>query len=534
MVLTNGWRQLIPALALLALVIVSLTNGRTERASAAPVTVYGVTASNPPNLISFSSAAPGTILTSVPITGLLTQVVAGTPLPETIVGIDFRPSTGVLYGVGFVASSQHVYTINTTTGVATPVSPTSFTASLAGSNFGVTFEPGLNQIRLISPFGLNILLNPTTGQVASNDTPLSNNLTGAAVNPTGCQPGLYVIDFSANALGVVSSPGTVTPIGSLTIDAQDRVGFDIGQDGIAYASMKLTIIASDPVNFYTINLTTGAATLVGAIGGTNQVTGMAVQDGPIAATLCPSSIIYGVTASNPPNLITFSSIAPGTILSSVPITGLLTQVVAGTPLPETIVGIDFRPSTGVLYAVGFVGSSQHVYTINTTTGVATPVSPTSFAASLAGSNFGLTFNPATDLIRLISPFGLNLRLSPTTGQVVATDVNTINGIAGAAQTTGGVYVIDTQTDNLGMMANGNTGIVTVLGLLGVTAADRVGFDIASDGTAFASMKLSIIASDPLSGFSKSILLMGRPRWWATLVVAIRLRAWQWRHRLTQP
>src|SRR5262249_24996122 len=77
-------------------------------AAAAPVTVYAVTAANPPHLITYSSAAPGTILSDVTITGLLTQTVAGNDLPETIMGIDFRPSTSVLYAVGFVSSSQHV------------------------------------------------------------------------------------------------------------------------------------------------------------------------------------------------------------------------------------------------------------------------------------------------------------------------------------------------------------------------------------------------------------------------------------------
>src|SRR5262249_9795727 len=64
-------------------------------AAAAPVTVYAVTAANPPHLITFSSAAPGTILSDVTITGLLTQTVAG---------IEFRPATSVLYAVGFVSS----------------------------------------------------------------------------------------------------------------------------------------------------------------------------------------------------------------------------------------------------------------------------------------------------------------------------------------------------------------------------------------------------------------------------------------------
>jgi hypothetical protein len=289
------------ALAVAALVVGVRARVAVPPVSAAPVTVYAVTGANPAHLITFSSAAPGTILTDVAITGLLTQNVAGTDLTETLVGIDFRPATSVLYGVGFVSSSQHVYTLNTSTGVATPVSPTSFAASLAGSNFGVDFDATADVIRLISPFGLNLRLSPTTGQVVGTDTNTPTSLSGAAstAGSTCAAAGLYVIDFQTNQLGLLSTPstGVLTVVGPLGIDAQDRVGFDIASDGTAYASVKLTIIASDPVNFYQINLTNGTATLIGAIGGTQQVTGMAVLSGPPAT---PTPTVPPTATPKPP------------------------------------------------------------------------------------------------------------------------------------------------------------------------------------------------------------------------------------------
>src|SRR5947209_8692354 len=51
---------------------------------------------------------------------------------------------------------------------------------------------------------------------------------------------------------------------------------------------------------------------------------------------------FGVTTAS--TLIRFDTASPSTIVSSVPITGL-----AGG---ETVLGIDFRPATGQLYALG--------------------------------------------------------------------------------------------------------------------------------------------------------------------------------------
>jgi hypothetical protein len=283
MTLIRGWQRIFLGLALLAVAVAALTNGRVESASTAPVTVYALTAANPPHLITFSSATPGVITSDVIITGLLTQNIGGTDHTETIVGIDFRPSTGVLYAIGFVGSSQHVYTINMTTGVVTPVSMTSFAASLAGSNFGMTFNPATDLIRLIGPFGLNLRLSPTTGQVVATDAPTINGIAGLAQlrgNP-------YFIDTQTDSLGQMANPnaGTVMPIGTLGVTAADRVGFDFAPDGTALASIKLSIIASDPVGFFRIDLVSGAATLVGNIGGGHQVTGIA-----IAPAIGPSTI----------------------------------------------------------------------------------------------------------------------------------------------------------------------------------------------------------------------------------------------------
>ena len=70
--------------------------------------------------------------------------------------------------------------------------------------------------------------------------------------------------------------------------------------------------------------------------------------------------IYAVDNAN--NLLRFEVASPGTIDATTPITGLQSG--------ETIRGIDFRPATAQLYALG---STSRLYIINTATGQATAV-----------------------------------------------------------------------------------------------------------------------------------------------------------------
>src|SRR5262245_4070292 len=74
----------------------------------------------------------------------------------------------------------------------------------------------------------------------------------------------------------------------------------------------------------------------------------------------------------------------------------------------TLVGIDFRPANGFLYALGNAGG---IYTINTKTAEATfRVQATVNGAPLVltGSSFGVDFNPTVDLLRVVGDDGQNV------------------------------------------------------------------------------------------------------------------------------
>ena len=170
----------------------------------------------------------------------------------------------------------------------------------------------------------------------------------------------------------------------------------------------------------------------------------------------------------------------GGVLSSVTITGLQ----AG----ETVLGMDFRPANGQLYAVG---SSNRIYVINPTTGVATAVGAP-FTPALNSQNVAFDFNPVVDRIRLVTDQDQNLRLNPNTGAVAAVDgsinpaaasitaVAYRNSVAGATSTV--LYDIDPSTGKFYRQDPPNAGSLVEIGNLRLNfTGTEGGFDIAGTG-----------------------------------------------------
>ena len=223
------------------------------------------------------------------------------------------------------------------------------------------------------------------------------------------------------------------------------------------------------------------------------------DDDPTGPTSLEGRRIYGVDTQN--NLVLFGSASVGTPRRT-PITGLQGG--------EQVVGIDFRPVNGRLYALG---SSSRVYTVDTATAVATQVGAAAFTPTLAGASFGFDFNPVPDRIRSHGSAGQNLRLHPETGAVAFTDgvlayapgdaagaaapnlVATAytNSVAGATTTT--LFAIDAARDALVVLPNPNAGQVSTVGALGASTDETAGFDIVpSDGTAYAALTQSGMSS----------------------------------------
>lgn len=500
------------AAPLFILALVLLTAVKTQA-----VPVVGVTDAN--SLIVFESSAPGSILSIVTITGLQGG--------ETVLGIDFRPATGQLFALG---STARLYVINPATGVATlqaalTADPADLTApfvALSGISFGVDFNPTVDRLRVISDADQNLRINPNNGLVTTDsllayaagdpNAAQNPNATGSAYTSNifgATTTTLYDIDTNLDVLVTQNPPnnGTLNTVGGLGVNVADLLGFDIAPGAApqtAYAGMR-NPSGLGSSGFYTINLASGSATLIGNIGGGEFIRGLTV------APVVPN--IYAVTLGN--KLLSFNSTSPQILLSNVQITGLGPG--------EAILGIDFRPANGQLYALG---SQSRVYKINTTNGVATEVSGgTPFI--LNGTSFGFDFNPVPDRIRVVSNTEQNLRLNPDTGGLAATDSNLsydatdtnvgqnpnivgaayTNSFAGATVTT--LFNIDSDLDTLVRQGGDpeagvnptispNTGFLFTLGSLGVDILGEVGLDVA------AGSNRAFSALQPLGSFTSKL------------------------------
>src|SRR5262252_796098 len=354
-------------------------NGRVLAAAQADF-VVALAANN--QLLQFSASAPSAIISATTVTGLK----AG----DSLAGIDYRPATGQLYALAVNGASGRLYTINMLNGAATPVG-TGFmmpqsAGTAAGKDYGFDFNPTVDRIRVVADSRDNFRLHPDTGAVAGADLGLSEGavITGAAYdrNFAGSKvTTLYAIDTNSDQLvtigGIDSAPspngGVVRPVGPLGVNAANDVGFDIsvGPEGAAYASLTV----NGKPGFYTIDLKTGAATLVGIIGNG----GVAIKDiaaAPAGAPL-PTSLAYSIWAIDASNkLLSFKGGETDKI--SIP------KAVTGLQAGEKLVGIDFRPANGQLYALAVNGASGRLYTINPLTSAASAIGPGSRCRSRLG------------------------------------------------------------------------------------------------------------------------------------------------------
>ena len=464
-----------------------------------PGDVFAVTASN--KLISFNRDSAAIVRTSVAVTGLASG--------ESLVGIDFRPLDGVLYGVG---STGRVYRIDTTTAVATLKSTfvadaadtTAPYVSLTGTQFGVDFNPVADRLRVVSDTGLNLRINVDTGAVTT-DGPINGGaattaVTGSAYTnsfATTATTTLYAIDAVTDTLFTQNPPnnGTLGLPVALGVDASSVSGFDI--DAVTNTGYAVFTVGGAR-NLYSINLTAAAnataATAIGAVGVAEDIRGLALRP-------AKTPVVVGLTDDG--RLVSFAPLSPATITSTVTVTGLA----AG----ETLLGIDVRPKDRLMYGLSSTGK---IYMIDPATGAATakatlavdPADTTLPYAGMIGTAFAVDFNPVADRLRVISDTGQSLRINVDTG--ATTTDGPINMAGTAPVVTGAAYTnsfagtttmlfdIDIFADTLSLQNPPNEGSLTAVGPLGVNAAGDVAFDIAGGGNGLALAALRTVAGGP--------------------------------------
>ncbi len=306
------------------------------------------------SLLRFSSNSPGTV-TTVAITG----ITAG----ETLVGIDYRPATGQLFGLGINAAADTgtLYILDPQSGAATVVGAAGSIAfvnaagmavDLPADGYGIDFNPTVDRIRVVTNTGLNFRLNPITGGAVDGD------LGGAAgsvpgINPDSAVNGLqtgsigvsataytnsfagatattqYTLDAASDTLLIQNPPnsgaqtlGVAVTLNGSRLDFTTVNGFDIPSNvrvttsnTIASGQALAALTVAGSTGLYGIDLTTGVATFFGAIGtGATTLAGLALGEVSLGAvtqrlttTFASNSFaIASVASSNSQNIVQFS------------------------------------------------------------------------------------------------------------------------------------------------------------------------------------------------------------------------------------
>lgn len=486
--------------------------------------IYAVDSAN--NLLVFSSdqaAAPATF------------AIEGLAAGDDIVGLDFRPQNGFLYGLGFndATGDLTLYNIaiqaapapNASSVFATAVGAANDDVFAPGTTFGFDFNPAVDRIRIVSSDGRNLRMNPNTGAYVQNDGDLNGgaeSASGAAYTnsvPNTTVTSLYVIDSASSSLYLQNPPndGTLTDGVAITENGEEltfssALGFDIASNVSAPAnneaptSGQATAILNvgGASYLYVIDLNSGEASNLGEIEG-NEIRGLAVR------TLQQGNTAVALDAAGT-GLLRFNTSAPGSTTAA----GATLTFAAG----EVLAGLEWRPATGQLFALGVnaAADTATLYVVDPQTGGAlTPVGGTTGLVSFTGvdlpdpttSGYGFDFNPTVDRIRVVTGSGLNLRLNPVTGTGVDTDTNTVgtqpdgalNGATTSADGAGytnsfataageGVttlYVIDALTNSLYLQNPPNNGTLVLQDVITLAGAPLDfnavnGFDIRSDVT----------------------------------------------------
>ncbi|MGW1927093.1 DUF4394 domain-containing protein, partial [Streptomyces massasporeus] len=273
---------------------------------------------------------------------------------------------------------------NTTDARALKVSQ--LTVALAGSAFGVDFNPAANRLRVISDTGQNLRHN-----IDDAAAPLTTTVDGTLTNPTmppstamgvtgaaytnndlnaATATTLFDLDTMADRISLQSpaNAGTLAPTGNLGVDAARDAGFDISYDPATGMNHGFaTIAAGGSYRLHSVDLLTGRATSRGAfptrsgptLGGaarSGPTPDGAARSGPTPDGAARSGPAQGGAASVPVDLVVACG-GDGTVRACADVvagTGIALAVVpcgTGNLLARNL-GLPLDPATALEEALG--------------------------------------------------------------------------------------------------------------------------------------------------------------------------------------
>lgn len=241
--------------------------------------VVGLTKQN--QLVCFNEFRPG----EARVINFVSNLSGG---DTVLVGIDFRPANGLLYGVG---NAGGVYQISTSNAVATLINR--LTVPLDNSaSFGVDFNPVVDRLRIVSSNGQNLrhnLAGATLVDTALNYAPgvTAFGVGGSAYTNNDADLNtattLYALDTNLDQIAIQSPPnaGTLAATGKLTLNAGLVAGFDIyskvrNGSTVDVQSLASITLPDGSTGLYSIKLPTGKATGRGSFAIGVEVTDIAI------------------------------------------------------------------------------------------------------------------------------------------------------------------------------------------------------------------------------------------------------------------
>ncbi len=236
-----------------------------ERAVGGPAIGYALTSRQ--QLVCFKTNSPQTLQVLMSTSSL---VGADTEL----VGIDIRPASGAIYGLG---NAGGVYLVEPSN--SKPELKARLSVPLEGKSFGMDFNPTVDRLRVVSDSGQNLRVNVDTGA-----TTVDANLKFGVVRANGVAAVAYTnndvdastattlfnIDSIGDQLTIQNPPndGALTSVGRLNFSGSAVHTFDIQstlRDGKAVDNVGYATLDGGGTLFR-VNLTNGDLTFLGNAG----------------------------------------------------------------------------------------------------------------------------------------------------------------------------------------------------------------------------------------------------------------------------
>jgi hypothetical protein len=250
----------------------------------AGATAFGLTSDQ--RLLRFPVRAPHAARTIGDVTGLSGDA--------RLLGIDFRPADGALYGIG---DRGGIYTLDPDTAEASFVSQLRIDGvarAPEGQRFGVDFNPAADRLRVVGDGGQDLRIDVATGagtldgalNLPGPPPVTAIGVVGAAYTNNDADPAtgttLFDLDTALDRILIQSPPnaGALVPTGSLGVDAVGDVGFDVWthrhRDG-SVANHAYAVVTNGRSKLARVDLLTGRATKWRAFRAGDEVIGLALQ-----------------------------------------------------------------------------------------------------------------------------------------------------------------------------------------------------------------------------------------------------------------